>query len=446
MLFEALLSIFKNNPKKMWFVFKAFFHGKVKFKHSLCEFSSVDISSLPYRDEVLSYIKSNRTNYSAIYLVTGSPLSTAQRVANHLGIFDGVIATEDKNVIGKIKADKLVNKFGLKKFDYMGDSYVDLPVWEMADKAIVVGSFKLKSHDHERIHVESKRLKPFFKLLRPQQWLKNLLVFLPMILSHKLNDLESNLSLAVGFISFSFLASTVYIFNDLLDVSNDRLHYRKKTRPFANGDISIPFGVALALLMLAFAFGVAYLNGPGSNVLLTYLCLNILYSTFLKRQVLIDIFLLTSFYLLRILYGGEVAGVEVSYWLLSFSFFIFTSLAFVKRHSELLMQFKTSGAKSSVGRGYHFEDLILLQTLGVGAGLLASLVLGLYFHLGENVVLYTSPQFLLGIEVIMLYWISRLWFLSSRNKMHDDPVKFAFTDPVSIFCGIACLALGALAK
>jgi 4-hydroxybenzoate polyprenyltransferase len=294
----------------------------------------------------------------------------------------------------------------------------------------------------------NKTLMPFYflTLIRPLQWLKNLLLFIPLLLSHQLNDSGSLYSVIMGFLTFSFLASAIYAINDLSDIQSDRLHYRKKTRPLASGVIRKDQGIIVAVLMLSLSVGVAIASGVGSYYLVLYFVLNLIYSVYLKKIILIDVILLTFFYILRILYGGSIAKVEVSPWLLVFSFFIFTSLAALKRYSELRIQNRISGLKSSSGRGYSLKDLNFLKILGVVTGFTAIVVYVLYIVFAENVSLYSRPYLLWAIGVILFYWMSRLWRLAFREQLDDDPVGFAFTDIVSLICGAMCLILGGLAE
>ncbi len=290
------------------------------------------------------------------------------------------------------------------------------------------------------------KFKPFIVLLRPQQWVKNLLVFIPWLLSHRTSDTRAFLALALGALAFCFISSTAYVLNDLLDVESDRRHHSKKHRPLASGEISKGTGVGIAGAMLLASAGLGLFAGDGTVFIFSYLAINILYSFYFKKVVMADILLLSSFYIIRILYGGAVSHTVISYWLLSFSFFSFLSLAILKRYAELNIQYKKLGATSSSGRGYHIEDLPILQSLGVGTGLISVLLLGLYIHLGEGVVLYSEPRYLWGIEVLMLYWISRIWFFASRAELEDDPVKFTVKDRVSLGCALLSVILAVLAK
>lgn len=313
---------------------------------------------------------------------------------------------------------------------------------------------KEKQSSHGELnHVEKfktrnvNKLCSALNLIRPQQWAKNMLVFAPLVLAHKAGETDLLLQASLAFISFSLMASSVYILNDFLDVGSDRQHPIKRKRPIANGEISLPLAGFMFFALLMSSLGISFSISPNvAFILLGYFCVNLLYSFFLKRVILLDVFILTSFYISRVMAGGHAVEVEISYWLVSFSFFIFLSLAFLKRFAELKVLFKHYGRKMTLGRGYHFDDMPVLMGFGVVTGMASVLILALYIQLGNHFQLYSNPKLLWGIEALVLYWICLFWIRASRGIIEDDPVKFAITDKTSWLVAAFVATLGVLAS
>ncbi|MGB5284500.1 MAG: UbiA family prenyltransferase, partial [Polyangiales bacterium] len=277
----------------------------------------------------------------------------------------------------------------------------------------------------------------------PHQWAKNILLFVPLYFSHQYNNLNLVLTAVMAFISFSFCASSIYVLNDLVDLPADRQHRSKRNRPLAAGTLSIPEGVALSLgaLALSIALAAVFVNPKFVLVLLGYVALTTAYSFVLKQQMIIDVLALASLFTYRVFAGGAAVDVKLSPWLLAFSIFFFTSLAFVKRYSELI-QVQDEVDASLKGRNYVQADIPIITSAGPSAGLLAVLVFALYINSPAMFVYYSVPEILWGICLILVYWIMRIWFLAGRNQMHDDPVLFALKDKISLAAGalvIACL-------
>jgi 4-hydroxybenzoate polyprenyltransferase len=285
------------------------------------------------------------------------------------------------------------------------------------------------------------------KLLRVHQWSKNILIFVPLVLSHQVNSV-TNLTLALkAFISFCLMASSVYILNDILDVQSDRKHPKKRFRPIPSGDVQLPLAVFAFTILLSSSvfFSLQLTNWSMVLYPLFYLGLNLLYSAYLKQLLIVDICVLTSFYLIRLIYGGAATGFDVSYWMLSFSFFIFFSLAVIKRYIEIYMLFHLQGRKSSSGRAYQFEDMPILLGIGISTGIASVIVLSMYFQFGVKLELYSNPKYLWGIEALILVWICNIWVRTVRGKVDDDPVKFALTDKFSLIIAILIVIMGMLA-
>jgi 4-hydroxybenzoate polyprenyltransferase len=273
------------------------------------------------------------------------------------------------------------------------------------------------------------------RTMRPHQWAKNVLILVPLLAAH-LSDLTHVAQTVLAMVSFCLCASSVYVLNDLLDLPADRAHPRKSRRPFASGDLSVATGLVMAPALLAVAVVLAMLLPVKFQlVFATYYAVTVSYSFVLKGIVLVDALLLASLYTLRIIAGAAATEVPLSFWLLLFAVFLFLSLAFVKRFAELeaLRRQQRLGA---AGRGYHVEDLPLLQSLGTASGYMSVLVLALYINSPEIQALYHRPKFIWMLCVLMLYWISRVWMKAQRGRMHDDPVVFALKDRVSLAIGL----------
>ena len=447
LLIESIFQFIKLSPLNLFKVILWALKGKASLKHNVSSHVKISPESLPYNQEVLDFCLKN-SSQRPVYLVTGASKSYADAINENLGCFHGVYGSDEKtNLVGAVKAEFLKGLFP-SGYEYIGDSSADIHVWKEA-----VGGFSVKKHNHGGLkHVELfpgkkvSKIKSHLKLVRWHQWIKNLLVFVPLLLAHKLDKSGLLINAVFSFISFCFMASSVYVLNDFLDVWSDRAHPKKRLRPIAAGQVSLVQAAFLFLGLFSSAVAISFsISALACTVLTSYFLINILYSFYLKRMLLVDIFILTSFYIFRVMYGAVATGVPVSYWLVAFSFFIFLSLAFLKRYAELQMLFKHQGRKSTSGRDYHFEDTPVLMAFGVVTGVASVLVLALYIHLGNQFQLYSRPQLLWGIEVLVLYWISLFWVRATRGQIEDDPVKYAIGDKVSWVVGALALCMGVLA-
>lgn len=451
---ESILKLIKSSPITLFLIPFWILKGLVIFKNEV--FSRVELNPeiLPYNLELIEYIKLERANGRKTILVTASVQSIAEKIGNYLGIFDEIYGTkQDLNLKGVNKRDFLVKTFGEIQFAYAGDTTPDLKVWASASAAIVVSNDKEFIKKAEKIvpieklfTKEVNSLKTFIKSIRVYQWIKNILIFLPLILAHKIGNQEVLLQAIFAFLAFSFTASSVYLTNDLLDLESDRMHPRKKFRPLASGDMSLKSGVIFAtlLLLLSFVLSVSLLNWQFSLILLMYYIITTVYSFYLKKIPILDILVLASLYTIRIIAGGGATSTPLSHWLLAFTMFLFLSLAVLKRYTELLLMKSENRLKTS-GRGYHIEDMSLLMGLGPSSGFLAVLVFSLYVNSDQVISLYKHPTFLWGIAPLLLFWISRIWFLATRGQMTDDPIVFAAKDKISyiVYFLILILAIGA---
>jgi 4-hydroxybenzoate polyprenyltransferase len=410
--------------------------GRAFLKAKLANIAMLNWQVFPINDEVMRFVKSERASGRQVLLVTASDEKLASSFAEHLQVFDQVIASDGKrNLAGKNKASTLTELYGMRGFDYIGNCAKDLPVWANARKAVVVtGSRHLVENVRQVaeidkvISAQKSRPADYFRMLRVHQWLKNLLVFVAAAAAHRIGEPKILLDSLLAFVAFSFCASSVYILNDLFDLESDRRHPRKKTRPLAASRISILHGVILMPILLTVSIAISLsISFLFTGILVGYFVLTLSYSMVLKRQVIVDVMMLAGLYTIRVIGGACATYVKPSFWLLAFSMFIFLSLALVKRYAELDL---SSRQKTQIlaGRGYWVEDLPVLLALGVASGFGAVLIVALYINNPDIVAVYPAHIWLWFVPGLLLYWVSRLWMKTHRREMHDDPVVFTARD------------------
>ena len=422
--------------------------GPVALKSSLASIAEINVSNLPYNEEVLAYLRNWRSQGGRLALVTGALQSVAEAVSAHLNVFDEVHGSRvGLNLKGSRKASFLNERYGQEGYIYVGDSRADIHIWKQAAKSVTVTPAaalrkQVDAMGGQSHHFETgrPRLRDYVRALRPHQWLKNALVFVPLLASHQFTGLTL-LQSALAFVAFSLVASSVYVFNDLLDLEADRAHPRKRLRPFASCAVPVRHGTIMGPLLGIAGLGLAAVSGwPLLLLLGGYYLLSFAYSLSLKRIVAFDIVVLAVLYTLRVLAGSAATGIEPSMWLLAFSTFFFFMLAGVKRQAELVDLLK-AGKLTSYGRGYHVDDLAVVRSVSVGAGLVSVLVLGLYADSDPIKQLYGIPEIFWGICLILLFWNARIAILTQRGSMHDDPLLFAARDPVSYACLVVAAVL-----
>ncbi|VAX13204.1 Integral membrane protein [hydrothermal vent metagenome] len=440
LLQESFIRLLRQKFLYLFFIPFWLLKGKPYLKHKLAQKVSIDYSCLPYNHRLISYIENERNRGRKIILVTAADKIIAGAIAAQLGLFDEVLAsTEDLNLKGRKKAAALLEKYTDKGFDYVGNEKVDLHIWKHAHTALSVNHSRelrrvLSELDNIK-YIETDPEKSLFKstlrALRPHQWAKNILVFIPLLLAHSYFDEPRVLSTLLAFVSFCLCASAVYIFNDLMDLDADRCHPEKKKRPFAAGDLPIFAGLALSIMLLVLSAFLAFtISVDYFFVFVAYFLSTTAYSLGLKSVALLDVFILAGLYTIRVLAGTFAANVELSFWLLAFSLFIFFSLAMLKRYSELY-NLEQRAKKRTVVRGYSTDDKEILALLGVASGYISVLVMALYITTPEHIVEYRKPEFLWIVFPALLFWISRIWLLASRGQMSEDPVLFALKDVAS---------------
>lgn len=453
-LFETFWSAFGKSWLNAMRAGRALLNGKAALKRNLAESGSIDVEVLPYDPDVVAYVKKWRAEGGKTALVTASDERVATAIQDHLQIFDEVYGSDGvRNLKGPNKAAFLSEHYAEHGFAYMGDAQADIPVWSEAARAITVNvspalQRKVDTLGPEVEHLEtvSGSIRPYFKAIRPHQWLKNILVFLPMLTAHQYDAKTFFLSL-MAFIAFSMVASSAYVFNDLLDLAADRVHPRKRNRPFASGAIPIAHGTWMGAGLFVTGFVVAALVSWNLLlVILAYYVITTAYSLDLKRRTVVDICTLAGLYTMRIAAGGVATGLTLSVWLLAFSIFFFLALAAVKRQAELVDMAKR-GKLAASGRGYLVDDLPLISQVAISAGFVSVLVMALYVNSPKVIELYTYPAALWGVCLILLYWITRIVMMTHRGHMDDDPVVFAAKDRISQICFLVilvCAVSGAL--
>ncbi|MFA4994808.1 MAG: UbiA family prenyltransferase [Bdellovibrionales bacterium] len=424
--------------------------GRSSLKAYLAQESNVDHTKLPYNEAVLELIRAARRDGRPVYLATASNHLHAEAIASHLGLFDGVFASDDKtNLKAEVKAQTLADRFGKKNFDYVGNSTADIPIWAISHKVYAVNVSAQTQRKINKLGLPTEYLfeqkhilKSWGKALRVHQYAKNALLFVPMLTSHTY-ALSSFLVGSLAFLSFSLCASSVYIFNDLIDLTADRQHPTKCNRPFAKGSIPIAQGAIIAPILLVIAFSLALLISPiFTATIAAYFIITVVYTAYLKRKMIIDVVVLAMLYTLRVIAGAVAIDVNLSEWLLVFSMFIFTCLALVKRYVELAARIDGNLPDPS-NRNYKLRDLPVIGALAAASGFNAITIFSLYISSPAVRELYRHPQFLWLVCPILMYWVGRLLVLAHRRIIHDDPVFFALRDRNSYFaiCAMGIIVL-----
>ncbi|WP_040259770.1 UbiA family prenyltransferase [Pseudomonas massiliensis] len=446
LLLETFLAYVRKKPTGVVSVLGWLRQGKAELKEGLALAAELDVAVLPYDPEVLGLIRQARREGREVVLATASHRTLAERIAAHVGEFDDVFASEQGlNLSAERKRALLVARYGEGGFDYLGNSRDDLAVWPSAREAIVVNPDAGVERKARRLAQVSQvidsnppSLRLWFKALRLHQWMKNLLIFVPLLAAHLLGQPQQLLNGVLAFFCFGLCASSVYVLNDLLDLNDDRHHRTKRNRPFASGRLRLGHGLLAVPLLLTAAFGAAAMLLPWqfSAVLGAYYLLTLAYSLYLKRQMTVDVIVLAMLYTARIIAGVAAFSVPLTFWILAFSMFIFLSLALVKRYAELREARSRDMHAMTRGRGYYPGDLDMIASLGAASGYLSVMVLALYIHDGATASLYAFPHVIWLACPLLLFWITRVWMLTHRGEMNDDPVVFAIRDRISQVIGL----------
>lgn len=453
-LLEQVLQYVRGGPRAWWQLAAWLARGEARLKAELAVRVPVAVAKLPYHEELLDYLREQRSFGSRLVLATAADRLVAESVAAHVGLFDEVLSNGGRfNRGGVSKAAALAARFGRGAFWYAGNSWRDLPVWRVSAGAVVVSSQPLLLAVVRRLATIERRFtagrwswNTFGAVLRCHHWVKNLLVFVPALAAHEVLNVVAMGAAAAAFAAFCLMASSVYVISDALDAAVDRLHVRKRWRPFAAGAVSPWLALWLGPLLLAAALLVSWWSPVPFRLLLSgYFGVGLLYTLWLKRQVLVDVFVLSLLYYLRIAAGSAATSVRISAWLAAFAMFFFLSLALVKRYVELRGLTVPGVNQRAAGRGYTVDDMPLVEHLGTVSGYLSVLVLALYVTSRDVLVMYRQPVLLWAAALVLLYWVSRMWLAAMRGVMHDDPLLFALRDPVSLMLAAAGSVLVALA-
>jgi len=449
LLIESAFLVAHTRPQSLLKVPRWLRAGKATLKAQLARRAAIAVEDLPYNRPLIEFLEAEKASGRRLILATASNQKYADQIADHLGLFDTVLASTDTvNLAGQAKLDALREHLDGGAFDYAADGDVDRVIWRQARRAIVVNAApKLSARvaaeaeiDRSFAH-EGGGWRTWVRAMRVHQWAKNALIFVPLLAAHRYADASMITMAVLAFIAYSALASSVYLLNDLVDLGDDRQHPRKRERPFASGRLPIAHGVVAIPILLAVAFVIALCLPPLFGVVLAiYYIVTLAYSLGLKRVALMDVLTLAALYTLRIMAGGAATGIDLSFWLLALSMSIFLSLAMAKRCTELLVMAERDGG-APLGRGYVASDLPILRSLGTAAGYTSVVVLALYINSPDITDQYSHPTRIWLLCPVVLYWISRIWMTTLRGGMHDDPIVFAARDNGSRLCVLLGLAI-----
>ena len=439
LLVESLLVLVKRNPLYAFFVLFWMLKGKAYLKHQIGRRVTLDVSSLPYHLDLLIHLRNLHEQGRRLILATAADERIARQIADYLQLFDTILASDGITNLGGVrKRDRLIDEFGERGFDYAGNGRDDLMVWAAARNAIVVSSRPKIQKAAGKLTVvaqlfEQRKtgVKRYLEAVRLHQWLKNSLVFVPLLAAHRLHQAPLLAPACLAFVAFGLCASSVYVLNDLLDLSEDRRHPRKRYRPFAAGELSLLSGFVLAptLLVLSILLSLS-LPGAFLGVLAAYYSLTLAYSFYIKYIMMLDVIVLAGLFTVRMMAGSAAVDIWPSHWLLAFSMFLFVSLALVKRYAELVIVRKERGENAGA-RGYVVGDRELLSAMGSASGFISVLVLALYITSGAALKNYGHHRVIWLACPLLFFWISYIWLLAHRGTMHDDPLVFALRDPGS---------------
>jgi 4-hydroxybenzoate polyprenyltransferase len=453
-LYDTFMLMVRKNPRALLQLPGWLAGGKANLKAHLTNTVSLDVTRLPYNQALLGYLHVQREHGRPIFLATGADRQLAERVAAHLGLFDGVLASDGaSNLTGKTKLAKFRQFFSNGAFDYIGNAMPDLELLAASvepklanPSGVLRGSLRSRGIRVEQSFNDRAPFLPSaIRAIRVHQWAKNVLIFLPFILGHKWNLDVARLAF-LAFLCFSFCASSTYLINDLLDMEADRHHLKKRMRPFAAGDLSVLAGLGISALLIVLSVGcLLFLPGAFAELLGVYFLTTLAYTFYFKRMVLLDVLALSGLYTLRLLAGGAATSTPISHWLSGFSIFLFLSLAIVKRFSELQNTLQ-GGLTPKNGRGYQLSDIEQMRSFGTASAFAAVVVFANYISGFDVIALYHQPRLLWLVMPLLILWLCRVWLLASRGELNEDPVVFALTDRMSLLIGAGVALIALLAQ
>ena len=455
-LVENFFLFLHLHPFRIFEAISWLLRGKAHFKMRLADAVMPDVNHLPYNQPLIEWLQVRRAAGARLVLATASDARIAANVASHVGLFDDVLGTEGGiNLSSKAKRDALISRYGERGYEYVGNSKADLPVWQAADvihvnnpEPGVLAAAERQGKIGQVFDCRKPYFNTMFKALRVHQWIKNLLIFVPLVASHRFSEGILVQQGIIAFVAFGTCASSVYLLNDLLDLQDDRQHCTKRFRPLAAGTFPVLHALVMIPLLLGIAFAMSLLLLPKVFVAVLggYYVLTLAYSFRLKRIVILDVVTLALLYTVRVIAGAAAMSLSITFWIFAFCTFLFLSLAFVKRYAELYNALKNGETNKAAGRGYYPADFELLSSLGVASGYSAVLVLALYINESSSGTLYQSPQWMWPACPLLLFWVSRIWLIAHRGQMHDDPIVFALRDKVSLVVGVLFSIVFAIAS
>lgn len=438
-IWEQILTFLKRNPLNFFIIVIWLLRGRKYLKEKLAESVEIELNQLPFRDSIISFIRQKKETGAKVYLVTATNQKVAKKINEYLNLFDEIYgSTTYVNLRSKHKANLLKEKFGIRGFEYIGDSWRDLPIWELSAKNYLVSPSKNLAKKVSKIPnfggiigIESVGAIRYFQMIRVHQWVKNFLLFLPPLLAHSF-DLYIYLKALWAFLSFSIVASAIYILNDFFDLKSDRTHPYKKNRPIASGNVDMTTAtiIFLGLLILGILLS-TMISQDFMNIILLYILVNFFYTIYFKSVTLVDIFLLSFFYALRLYAGGIATSIPVSNWLLAFSIFFFLSLSAFKRYSELIILTESSDNVENFERPYLPNQLDFIQILGISSAFSSIVVFILYINSPTVLNFYKNPPFLWFVAFMLLFWLLYAWHAVKNGKVTGDPIVFLLREKIS---------------
>lgn len=438
-LVETIVGALRKNPAWVFLIPLWALRGQAYLWSRLVVAFQPSASTLPYAEPVVELVKREAATGRPLVLTTGAHEIVARSVASHLGQFTTVLATNGSvHLVGSAKAAALQSRYGQNGFDYVGDSREDMAVFRICRKAYVASASPALARELQRANIAATFLYPdgsprrwsgFLAAIRPKQWVKNVLVFVPLLLGHRFADPQGLINTIATCALLCLASSAVYLLNDIFDVEVDRQHHSKRRRPFASGRLPIEWGGVAAIVLASLSVGLGWLVSPSVSIgLASYLAGTMLYSLWLKKLLIVDMILLASFYVFRVYLGSVATGIRISSWTALFCLFIFSGLAALKRYSELHNRVQQT-TSSPNRRAYLLEDAMPLLSIGTSSFAGATVALGLYLGSPEVRGLYRTPDLLWLLCPILLGWTGRLWILGHRGELGDeDPVAFALRD------------------
>jgi 4-hydroxybenzoate polyprenyltransferase len=441
-LIESIFVLARTKPLNLFKLPIWWVKGRAYLKQRLAAAATPDIHWLPYRADLLEFLREQKRVGRSLILATAADEKVAREVNREIGLFDTVMASDGAtNLSGARKRDRLVAAFGPRGFDYIGNDIHDYRIWRVARRALLASpsshlvNMVAKATPVEKIFGDRRvRWWDYLDAIRPLHWVKNGLVFVPLAAVHRVLEVDLMGRALLAFVAFNLCASGLYVLNDLLDLPADRRHPHKKERMLASGRIRLEYALMMMPILLIGAFVIAlHLSIGFAGVLGLYSALMIGYSMRLKDIPLVDVLALAGGYALRVAAGAVAVDIRVSAWLLTLCVFLFFSLALIKRYAELVVLETQPHAGVAHARGYLSRDKVILVAQGIASGYLAVMVLALYTNTEISQRLYARHDFFWGTCVLLMYWVSYLWMMATRGRIVGDPVMFALADRGSLW-------------